>query len=118
MFSLIILPLLERSFDRETNYSATTYGNRVLVPMDFYPFHMNLDIWVEAHNILGTAESEHLQQDADWFGKLLLSVFNVDLCGGGDDDDEICSSVCHNNTNIKLQKRLMRHQQTYNIMLI
>lgn len=34
---------------------------------------------MEAHNILGTAESEHLQQDADWFGKLLLLVYNVDL---------------------------------------
>lgn len=79
MFSLILLPLLERSFDRETNYNATTNKNRVSVLMDFYPFHMNLDIWVEAHNILGTAESEHLQQDADWFGKLLLSVYNVDL---------------------------------------
>lgn len=66
-----------------------------------YPFHMNLDIWVEAHNILRTVESEHLQQDADWFGKLMLSVYIVNLFSGG--DDEICSSVSHNNTNIKLQ---------------
>lgn len=73
--------------------------------------------------MLGTAESEHLQQDADWFGKLMLSVYNVALCGGGggggDIDDEICCSVSHNNTNIKLQSLsktscLKRHQQKHN----
>lgn len=123
MFSLILLPLLERSFDRGRNYTGKTNKNKVSVgEMDVYPFHMNLDIWVEAHNILGSAKSEHLQQDADWFGKLMLSVYNVDLCGGGDgngDDDEICCSVSHNNTNIKLQSLsktscLKRHQQKHN----
>lgn len=84
MFSLILLPLLERSFDRENQLHNYTNKNKVSIPMDFYPFHMNLGIWVEARNILGTAESEHLQQDADWFGKLMLSVYNVDLCGGDD----------------------------------
>lgn len=44
--------------------------------MDVYPNHMVLDIWVEARNQLGTAESEHLIMESDWFGEfdsLLLS---------------------------------------------
>lgn len=90
---------MERSFDREKQYIEKTKKTKVSVLMDVYPFHLKLDIWVEAQNMLGTAESEHLQQEADWFGKLMLSVYNVDLCDG--DDDEICSSVSHNNTNIK-----------------
>lgn len=84
-------PLLERSFYSGNNYTNKTVKNKngVSVSMGFYPFQTKLDIWVEAHNILGTAESEHLQQYSDWFGKLMLSVYNVDLCGcGGDDDDD------------------------------
>lgn len=46
--------------------------NRGSVQLEVYPFHVTLDIWVEAKNILGTAESEHLQEDAGWFGKRRL----------------------------------------------
>lgn len=38
---------------------------------------MLLDIWVEARNILGASESEHLQEDAGWFGKRGLRVDGV-----------------------------------------
>lgn len=44
--------------------------------MAAYPFQMSLEIWVEAHNVLGTAQSEHVLQNAEWFGKLTL-------CGPG-----------------------------------
>lgn len=96
--------LLKRSFDSGHDYTNKTVKNKngVSVSMGFYPFQTKLDIWVEAHNILGTAESEHLQEYSDWFGKLMLSVYNVDLCGGGDDDENF-RSVSHNNTNIKRQ---------------
>lgn len=35
---------------------------------------MTLDIWVEAHNKLGKIESEHLIEDANWFGKLNVVI--------------------------------------------
>lgn len=44
--------------------------------MDVYPNHMQLEIWVEANNTLGTVESDHLIMESDWFGEfdsLLLS---------------------------------------------
>lgn len=38
---------------------------------------MELDIWVEAENMLGKAESEHLIAEADSFGKLKLVMTSV-----------------------------------------
>lgn len=51
-------------------YSVQTHENRSTVSMDIFPNHMSLEIWVEAHNKLGKVESEHLKEDAGWFGKL------------------------------------------------
>lgn len=72
MFSLILLQVMEFSFDRASNYSVRTTKNSDSVFLNYYPFYMNLYIWVEARNMLGTVESEHLHQQADWFGKLML----------------------------------------------
>uniref|UniRef100_H3CHP3 Fibronectin type-III domain-containing protein n=1 Tax=Tetraodon nigroviridis TaxID=99883 RepID=H3CHP3_TETNG len=52
-----------------SNFSVSTGRTSGSVPMPVYPFHMLLDIWVEARNILGTVESQHLQEDAGWFVK-------------------------------------------------
>ncbi|TNM92469.1 hypothetical protein fugu_019481 [Takifugu bimaculatus] len=60
----VVVLLSERNYTQETNKNTVS-----IEKMEVYPFHMNLDIWVEAHNILGRAESEHLQQEADWFVK-------------------------------------------------
>ncbi|XP_054612522.1 interleukin-6 receptor subunit beta [Dunckerocampus dactyliophorus] len=49
-------------------YNVSTEENSALVKMDF-PAHMELDIWVVAHNQLGTVESEHLTKDAFSFVK-------------------------------------------------
>lgn len=68
----ILSPVLDSSFDRVSHYTVNTSKTMGSVKMEVYPFHMNLDIWVEARNILGTAESEHLQEDAGWFGKRRL----------------------------------------------
>lgn len=51
-------------------YSVQTHENRATVSPETFPSHMALEIWVEAHNKLGKVESEHLKEDADWFGKL------------------------------------------------
>ncbi|KAK2818762.1 hypothetical protein Q5P01_024323 [Channa striata] len=51
------------------SYKASTEGNSAEVTMRVYPNHMTLEIWVEAHNRLGTVESEHLKEDAGWFVK-------------------------------------------------
>lgn len=61
-----------------TGEPKNTRQNRASVRLDTYPFHMELEIWVEATNILGTVESEHLQELADWFGELM---FNICPCG-------------------------------------
>lgn len=46
-------------------------NNSGQVALNIFPNHMTLDIWVKAENELGTVESEHLMEDADWFGKLM-----------------------------------------------
>lgn len=51
-----------------------TTESRAGVFLEAFPYHMFLDIWVEAHNELGTVESEHLKRDSDWFGKLYVSI--------------------------------------------
>ncbi|XP_076614162.1 interleukin-6 receptor subunit beta [Chaetodon auriga] len=50
-------------------YNVTTTLNQAQVPLEIYPHHMTLEIWVEAHNKLGNIESEHLKEDAGWFVK-------------------------------------------------
>ncbi|KAM3600235.1 uncharacterized protein V6R79_019818 [Siganus canaliculatus] len=49
--------------------SVETTGNRAEVVIDVFPYHMGLDIWVEAENELGRSESEHLKGDGHWFVK-------------------------------------------------
>lgn len=66
--------VLECSFHRGSTHTESTNNPRGSVQLEVYPFHMTLDIWVEARNILGTAESEHLQEDAGWFGKARLQT--------------------------------------------
>ncbi|XP_047228763.1 interleukin-6 receptor subunit beta isoform X2 [Girardinichthys multiradiatus] len=46
-------------------YNVTTTHNRARVSLGTFPSHMELDVWVLAHNLLGTIESEHLRQDAN-----------------------------------------------------
>lgn len=46
-----------------------TRENQATVSMSTFPNHMTLEIWVESHNELGKVESEHLDAEADWFGK-------------------------------------------------
>ncbi|XP_074545758.1 interleukin-6 receptor subunit beta-like isoform X1 [Halichoeres trimaculatus] len=49
--------------------SSTTRTTRAQVSLGTYPNHMTLEIWVQAENNLGTAESEHLRKDSGWFVK-------------------------------------------------
>lgn len=70
--SLTVFTVLECSFHRRSIYNVSTSVPWGSVPLEVYPYHMILDIWVEARNILGTAESEHLQEDAGWFGECRL----------------------------------------------
>ncbi|KAF3848725.1 hypothetical protein F7725_015222 [Dissostichus mawsoni] len=52
------------------NYSVSTEGTHAQVDfVDSYPHHMNLEVWVEAHNKLGKIESERITQDANSFLK-------------------------------------------------
>ncbi|XP_061836657.2 interleukin-6 receptor subunit beta [Nerophis lumbriciformis] len=50
-------------------YNMSTKENSAQMTMEAFPFHMKLDVWVVAHNHLGSKESEHLKKDADWFVK-------------------------------------------------
>ncbi|XP_077353352.1 interleukin-6 receptor subunit beta isoform X2 [Festucalex cinctus] len=50
-------------------YNVSTEENSATVTMESFPFHMDLEIWVVAHNELGTVESEHLKREANWFAK-------------------------------------------------
>ncbi|XP_077441524.1 interleukin-6 receptor subunit beta isoform X2 [Vanacampus margaritifer] len=50
-------------------YNVSTEENSATVTMESFPFHMDLEIWVVAHNKLGTVESEHLKKEANWFAK-------------------------------------------------
>ncbi|XP_065821597.1 interleukin-6 receptor subunit beta isoform X2 [Labrus bergylta] len=52
----------------KTNHSATR-DKRAQVFLGTFPDHTNLEIWVEAHNKLGRAESEHLFENAGKFIK-------------------------------------------------
>lgn len=61
-------------------FNASTRENHAEVVMNIFPSHMNMDIWVEARNKLGTVESEHLRKDAGWFGKLNVVVQFCHLC--------------------------------------
>lgn len=67
--SLTVSPVLDCSFHRRSTHNVSTSVPWGSVPLEVYPYHMTLEIWVEARNILGTAESEHLQEDAGWFGE-------------------------------------------------
>jgi len=56
--------------DSSAAFNASTRGNEAAVDfLTSFPNHMMLDIWVEAHNRLGRVESEHLKEEAGWFGK-------------------------------------------------
>ncbi|TMS08774.1 hypothetical protein E3U43_006257 [Larimichthys crocea] len=49
--------------------NESTSENSTQVALEIFPDHLNMEIWVEAHNILGRIESEHLKEDAGWFVK-------------------------------------------------
>ncbi|XP_026153570.1 interleukin-6 receptor subunit beta isoform X1 [Mastacembelus armatus] len=51
------------------NFSMSTDENHTEVRLNVFPNHMTMEVWVEARNKLGTAESEHLKVDAGWFVK-------------------------------------------------
>ncbi|KAM9793544.1 interleukin-6 receptor subunit beta isoform X1 [Syngnathus typhle] len=50
-------------------YNVSTEENTATVTMNSFPNHLALEIWVVAHNELGTVESERLKQEANWFAK-------------------------------------------------
>lgn len=50
-------------------YNKTTKNNTASVNLSTFPNHMELKIWVVAHNLLGTVESEPLRQDSNYFVK-------------------------------------------------
>ncbi|XP_078811759.1 interleukin-6 receptor subunit beta isoform X3 [Oryzias latipes] len=49
--------------------STTTKDHWAEVKLSPYPFHMELEVWVEAVNQLGAAESVHLRKEAQHFVK-------------------------------------------------
>ncbi|XP_044029099.1 interleukin-6 receptor subunit beta isoform X7 [Siniperca chuatsi] len=53
----------------QQTFNVSTRKNSAHVYVETFPFHMTLDIWVEAHNKLGKVESEHLKEYAGWFVK-------------------------------------------------
>lgn len=75
--SLTGSPVLACSFHRRSTHNVSTRVPQGSVPLEVYPYHMTLEIWVEARNILGTAESERLQEDAGWFGERGLPADGV-----------------------------------------
>lgn len=53
-----------------SSYNVTTTEKTVKIDAGTtFPNHMELEIWVEAHNTLGSEESEHLKKDAGYFVK-------------------------------------------------
>lgn len=49
--------------------NTTTKDHWAEVKLSPYPFHMELEVWVEAVNQLGAAESVHLRKEAQHFGE-------------------------------------------------
>lgn len=60
-------------FNSGETVNASTDQNNVQVTLKVFPHFMTLDIWVEARNLLGAEESEHLSSDANCFGKAKFS---------------------------------------------
>uniref|UniRef100_A0A1A7XCK5 Interleukin 6 signal transducer n=1 Tax=Iconisemion striatum TaxID=60296 RepID=A0A1A7XCK5_9TELE len=61
--------LMVRMQIKEEIFNASTTENNAEVSMTF-PNHMALEVWVQAHNLLGTVESEHLKvENANFFVK-------------------------------------------------
>lgn len=71
--------------------NESTSENSTQVALEIFPDHLNMEIWVEAHNILGRIESEHLKEDAGWFGKLMCSTVlpSQSACS-----NLVCSKTC------------------------
>uniref|UniRef100_A0A3P9K601 Fibronectin type-III domain-containing protein n=1 Tax=Oryzias latipes TaxID=8090 RepID=A0A3P9K601_ORYLA len=63
-FTLRVMQVLSN----QTN-STTTKDHWAEVELSHYPFHMELEVWVEAVNQLGAAESVHLRKEAQHFVK-------------------------------------------------
>ncbi|KAM9821019.1 interleukin-6 receptor subunit beta [Neosynchiropus ocellatus] len=55
---------------RVPTHSQPTEQNFVQVPLEIFPNHLTLDIWVDAHNALGTVTSELLSDNANCFVKV------------------------------------------------
>ncbi|XP_034457595.1 interleukin-6 receptor subunit beta [Hippoglossus hippoglossus] len=53
----------------ELSHNMSTEGNSASVSLSIFPHFMELEIWVEAKNKLGTIESERLRRDAGYFVK-------------------------------------------------
>lgn len=62
-------PFKSSSGRRSTKNSTSTREKSTSVQMDIFPNHMLLDISVEAENVLGKVESEHLVKESVWFGE-------------------------------------------------
>ncbi|XP_076019899.1 interleukin-6 receptor subunit beta [Genypterus blacodes] len=60
---------VKKKLASDTVTETTKRNNTGLVVLEIFPHHMDLDIWVKAENELGTVESDHLIEDANWFVK-------------------------------------------------
>lgn len=89
--------LLKSSINRGETFNASTQANHTEVVMNIFPNHMTLEFWVEAHNKLGRIESDHLKNDAGWFGKLNVVLqcchLYVDLFWYKTCQCQLCSSL-------------------------
>lgn len=52
------------------SYNNTTQESSAEIKMKIFPNFLTMEIWVEAGNLLGKEESEHLLMDANSFSKL------------------------------------------------
>lgn len=75
MHRVFVLLMYTCGASSSQTFNMSTRGNKAWVNLNLFPHHMILDVWVEAHNKLGTVESEHLIKDATWFGELLPPIY-------------------------------------------
>ncbi|XP_022600133.1 interleukin-6 receptor subunit beta isoform X1 [Seriola dumerili] len=64
-----IYTLYFRVLSSVASYNMTTSGNSAKISMSVFPHFMEVEIWVEAHNKLGTVETEHLKRESGYVVK-------------------------------------------------
>ncbi|XP_040915604.1 interleukin-6 receptor subunit beta [Toxotes jaculatrix] len=53
----------------QTTYNVSNHKNHAQISVGLFPNHMDVEVWVVAHNALGTVESEHVKKEAGYFVK-------------------------------------------------